>query len=193
MPLRSRPRDGLCPDSDACPTSCRPRRAALLLPTSTQTSHPETHPPSAFFVALHATTSPAGCSFANIASVLAETHSSTASLQCPFVQSTGVAVARLYCHGADLQRSHPAHRSSLVFCHSSGISDRHRHGFQSNHKSLHRILRGQAPGATARRIRHRSHSLRFCPTIPSILAGAVRCARRRLLPSRIFCAIASKF
>src|SRR5208283_178241 len=79
MPLRSLPRGGSCPDTAACPTSCRLRGAVLPPPTSALISHPGTHPLPAFVVALHATTSPAGCSFANFASVRVGTRSSTAS------------------------------------------------------------------------------------------------------------------
>src|ERR1700722_9859821 len=81
MPLRSLPQGGSCPDSDACPTSCRPRGAVLLPPASAPTCHRETHPQHAFFVALHVATVPADCWCANSASAPAETHSSTTSLQ----------------------------------------------------------------------------------------------------------------
>src|SRR5208283_1806182 len=81
MRLRSLRLGGSCPDSAACPTSCRPHGAVWLRPTSALISHPGTHPPLAFFVALHATTVPVGCSFANSANARAGTCSSTASLR----------------------------------------------------------------------------------------------------------------
>ena len=81
MPLRSLPQGGSCPDSDACPTSCRPRGAVLLPPASAPTCHRETHPQPAFSVALHVATVLADCWSANSASARAETHSSTASLR----------------------------------------------------------------------------------------------------------------
>jgi hypothetical protein len=59
MLSRSHPRGDSCPDTAACPTSCRRRGAVLPPPTSALTFHPGTHPLPAFFVALHATTSPA--------------------------------------------------------------------------------------------------------------------------------------
>jgi hypothetical protein len=85
MPLRSLPKVGSCPDSDAYRTSCRLRGAVLLPPASAQTSHPETHPQQVFFAVLHVATVPVDCSFANFASAPVETHSNTASLRSPFV------------------------------------------------------------------------------------------------------------
>ncbi len=63
MPLRSLRPSGSCPDTAARPISCRPRGEGLPLPTSTPTCRRETHPQPAFFIALHATISPADCSF----------------------------------------------------------------------------------------------------------------------------------
>jgi hypothetical protein len=79
MLLRSLQRGGSCPDSGVCPTLCRPRDAVLLPPASAPTCHQETHPPPAFFVALHAASVPAGCSFVGTASAHLGTHSGTAS------------------------------------------------------------------------------------------------------------------
>src|SRR5580658_6312271 len=81
MPLRSLPIGGSCPDTAACPSSCRLHAAVSLPPTSTPTFHPEMPPPPASFVALRATTSPVGCSVADTASAHSETRSSTASLR----------------------------------------------------------------------------------------------------------------
>src|SRR6266702_4115567 len=81
MLLRSLPRAGSYPSSDACPTSCRPRGATVQPPASAPICHREMLPPLAFFAALRAATSPAGCSSADSASARAETHSSTASLR----------------------------------------------------------------------------------------------------------------
>jgi hypothetical protein len=80
MPLRSFAPGGSCPDTAACPNSCRPHAAVLPPPALTLTSHLEMLPRPAFFVALHAATSPAGCWFANSASARVERCSSTASL-----------------------------------------------------------------------------------------------------------------
>ena len=65
MPLRSLPKGGSYPDTASCPSSCRRRVAVLLPPTSAPTCHRGMPPPPAFFVALHATTSPRGCSQAS--------------------------------------------------------------------------------------------------------------------------------
>jgi len=51
MPLRSFPIGGSCPDTAACPSSCRPRDATWQPPASTPISHPEMLPPLAFFAA----------------------------------------------------------------------------------------------------------------------------------------------
>jgi len=79
MPLRSLRPGGSCPDSGACPTSCRRRGAVWLPPASAPTCHRGTLLPLAFFVALRAASVPAGYSFASTASARAGTRSSTGS------------------------------------------------------------------------------------------------------------------
>ena len=80
---------------------------------------------------------------------------------------------RVHCHCADLQHVRPSRGPRLVICHSGRLRNWHSHRSRNRGHSSHRILRRQPSRASVRCLRDRTHPLRLCFAIRSVLAGAI--------------------